>query len=99
MKRKGVLDNALIVYCSDHGEMLGERFYRFNKYCLYESSVRVPLIVSGSAVPKKLRGHTDHRPAELVDLYPTILKAADIEIHTNPNAVDERYRPRRHGPC
>ena len=79
LKRKGVLDNALIVYCSDHGEMLGERFYRFNKYCLYESSVRVPLILSGSAVPETLQGRTDHRPAELVDLYPTILEAAGIE--------------------
>jgi len=84
LKRKGVLDNALIVYCSDHGEMLGERFYRFNKYCLYESSVRVPLIVSGSAVPKGLRGKTDHRPAELVDFYPTILKTANISVPGNP---------------
>lgn len=80
LKRKGVLDNAIIVYCSDHGEMLGERFYRFNKYCLYESSVRVPLIVSGSAIDKRLRGKTDHRPAELVDLYPTLLNAAGIEV-------------------
>jgi arylsulfatase len=84
LKRKGVLDNALIVYCSDHGEMLGERFYRFNKYCLYESSVRVPLMLSGSAVPKELRGQTDHRPAELVDLYPTILKAANIKPSSSP---------------
>ncbi|TWU38369.1 sulfatase family protein [Novipirellula artificiosorum] len=80
LERKGVLDNALIVYCSDHGEMLGERFYRFNKYCLYESSVRVPLILSGSAIPEELQGKTDHRPAELVDLYPTVLGAAGITI-------------------
>jgi len=88
LKRKGMLDNALIVYCADHGEMLGERFYRFNKYCLYESSVRVPLILSGSALPKKLRGQTDHRPAELVDLYPTILEAADIKIPANPAGLN-----------
>ena len=80
LKRKGVLDNAIIVYCSDHGEMLGERFYRFNKYCLYESSVRVPLILSGSVIPEKLRGTRDHRPAELVDLYPTLLEVADLKI-------------------
>jgi arylsulfatase A-like enzyme len=96
LKRKGLLDNALIIYCSDHGEMLGERFYRFNKYCLYESSVRVPLIVSGSAVPKQLRGQTDHRPAELVDLYPTILKTAEINIPGNPvglNLLGSKKRP------
>ncbi|MCP4608429.1 MAG: sulfatase-like hydrolase/transferase [Planctomycetes bacterium] len=88
LKRRGVLDNALIVYCSDHGEMLGERFYRFNKYCLYESSVRVPLVVSGSAVPGNLRGRTDHRPAELIDLYPTILKVADIKTPASPAGLN-----------
>ncbi|MCF7674090.1 MAG: sulfatase-like hydrolase/transferase [Akkermansiaceae bacterium] len=80
LKEQGLLDNAIIVYCSDHGEMLGERRYRFNKYCLYESSVRVPLILSGTAIPKELRGVTDHRPAELVDLYPSLLRAAGIEV-------------------
>jgi arylsulfatase A-like enzyme len=82
MKRldaKGVLDNCLIVYVSDHGEMLGERFYRFNKYCLFESSVRVPMIIGGTVVPPGSRGTVDHRPAELVDALATILKVAGIE--------------------
>jgi len=78
LKKKGVLDNCLIVYTSDHGEMLGERYYRFNKYCLFESSVRVPLIVSGTAVPPRLRGTVDSRAAELVDVLPTILTAAGV---------------------
>ena len=96
LQRKGILDNALIVYTSDHGEMLGERFYRFNKYCLYESSVRVPLIVSGSALPERLRGKTDHRPAELVDFYPTLLGAAGIEVPESAVGLDllgDKERP------
>jgi len=80
LKEKGLLDNALIIYLSDHGEMLGERFYRFNKYCLYESSVRVPVILSGTALQEEWKGISDHRPVELVDVYPTLLKAAGIEI-------------------
>lgn len=79
LREKGILDNAIIVYISDHGEMLGERFYRFNKYCFYESSVRVPIILSGSILPDNLRNTTDHRPAELVDIYPTILNLAGIK--------------------
>jgi arylsulfatase A-like enzyme len=78
LKRKGVLKNSLIVYVSDHGEMLGERYYRFNKYNLYESSVRVPIILSGSAIPEELRGSTVHRPVELVDIYPTLLSVAEV---------------------
>ena len=80
LEEKGLLEHALIVYVSDHGEMLGERYYRFNKYCLYESSVRVPVILSGSALPKALRKRVDERPAELVDVYPTLLKAAGLQI-------------------
>jgi arylsulfatase A-like enzyme len=80
LKEKGLLENALIVYVSDHGEMLGERYYRFNKYCLYESSVRVPLIFSGSALTNEFVGQTDKRPAELLDIYPTILKTIGINM-------------------
>jgi arylsulfatase A-like enzyme len=80
LKEKGLLENALIIYVSDHGEMLGERYYRFNKYCLYETSVRVPFIISGTALPDEWKGKTDARPAELVDVYPTLLTAAGIEV-------------------
>lgn len=78
LKAKGILDNCLIIYVSDHGEMLGERYYRFNKYCLFEHSVRVPLIVAGTAIPKEKKGTLDHRPAESVDILPTILAQAGI---------------------
>lgn len=80
LEEKGLLENAIIVYVSDHGEMLGERYYRFNKYCLYDASVRVPMIFAGSALPEALRGVEDERPAELVDVYPTLLTAAGIEV-------------------
>lgn len=88
LEQKGLLGNTLIVYVSDHGEMLGERYYRFNKYCLYESSVRVPIILSGTALPKSLRGTTDPRPAELIDVYPTLLKAAGIEVPKTSAGLD-----------
>ena len=78
LRAQGLLDNCLIIYVSDHGEMLGERYYRFNKYCLFESGVRVPLILAGTAVPAEKRGVTDHRMAEEVDIYPTIAAVAGI---------------------
>lgn len=80
LKEKGLLDNAIIIYVSDHGEMLGERYYRFNKYCLYESSVRVPFILSGSALPKSFKNKIDTRQVELVDVYPTLLQLAGIKV-------------------
>lgn len=80
LKHKGLLDNAIVIYLSDHGEMLGERYYRFNKYCLYDASVRVPIVISGSALPKEWRGTEDARPAELTDVYPTLLSVAGVEV-------------------
>ena len=80
LKEKGLLENSIVIYVSDHGEMLGERFYRFNKYCLYDASVRVPIIISGTALPDEWKGNKDTRPAELTDVYPTLLKAAGIDV-------------------
>lgn len=88
LEEKGLLENAIIVYVSDHGEMLGERYYRFNKYCLYDASVRVPLIISGSALPEEFRRKVDKRPAEVIDIYPTLLKAAGLEISDELPGID-----------
>lgn len=67
---------TFVMFTSDHGEMLGERNHRFTKYCLYESSVRVPLIVAGAGVPSRLEGSVDARHAELVDVLPTLVAVA-----------------------
>lgn len=80
LEELGRLENALIVFTSDHGEMLGERNFRFSKYCLFESSVRVPLILAGSVVPEQRHGTIDDRPAELIDLVPTLLQAAGRQV-------------------
>jgi len=80
LKEKGLLDNAIIVYTSDHGEMLGERYYRFNKYNLYDASVKVPIILAGSALPKFLKKNTiNNSPTENVDIMPTLLDFANIK--------------------
>ncbi|MCX7013869.1 MAG: sulfatase-like hydrolase/transferase [Candidatus Sumerlaeota bacterium] len=75
LESMGELDDALIVFLSDHGDMLGDRWGRYSKYCLYEGSVRVPLILSGSRVPETRRGTVDERCAELIDVAPTLMEA------------------------
>ena len=79
LEKRGLLENAIIIYTSDHGEMLGEHYYRFNKYNLYESSVRVPLILSGTGLPKTFDGgKVIDRPTENIDILPTLLDLAEI---------------------
>ncbi|MFW5856037.1 MAG: sulfatase, partial [Bacillota bacterium] len=88
LKEKGILDNSLIIFTSDHGEMLGERNFLFSKYCLFDSSVRVPLILSGSVISQEKRGTIDDRPAELVDLLPTIIEQTTIDKNPMLPGVD-----------
>ncbi len=88
LEKLGRLQNALIIFTADHGDMLGERNWRFTKYCLYESSVRVPLILAGSVVPAARRGTVDERPAELVDVLPTIAQAAGAPLPAGLPGLD-----------
>ncbi len=83
LEKLGRLQHTLIVFTADHGDMLGERHWRFTKYCLYDSSVRVPLILAGSVVPPAQRGTVDERPAELVDVLPTIAQTAGVQLPAN----------------
>ncbi len=76
LEETGALEQTVVVFLSDHGESLGER-RRFGKYSLYEASVRVPLIMAGPGVA---RGQRDDRLAELVDVAPTLLALAGLDV-------------------
>lgn len=72
LKETGLHENTVVVFCADHGEMLGERGMWF-KQSFYESSVRVPLVVSMPArfAPARVSAHVS-----LVDLLPTFMDLA-----------------------
>jgi len=68
----GQRDNTIVVYASDHGEMLGEHGL-WLKNILLEPSARVPLILAGPGIPKDRQVTS---PVALVDLIATLLGAA-----------------------
>ncbi|MEM9432251.1 MAG: sulfatase-like hydrolase/transferase, partial [Pseudomonadota bacterium] len=72
LERTGQRERTVIVFTSDHGEMLGERGMWFKKH-FYEPSLRVPLIIAGGAFGPG-RATT---PASLVDLLPTFMGVAE----------------------
>lgn len=76
LDQTGFADHTLVVMLSDHGELLGERGRGHTKYCLYDSAIRVPLIVRWPGVSRA--GLVTHAPVELVDLLPTWLEAAGL---------------------
>ena len=77
LEAAGRLDNSLIVFCSDHGEMLGDHRLAY-KWLMYESIVRVPLIVSGPGVEPG----EDRNLASLIDLGPSLLDWVGAAIPT-----------------
>ena len=64
----GLEKNTIVVLWSDHGWHLGEKGIT-GKNTLWERSTRVPLVFAGSGVAV---GAKCNRPAELLDLYPTL---------------------------
>ncbi len=65
----------LVVAVADHGEGLGEHGEQTHGDFLYRTTLHVPLIIAGSSWK---RGVTVDTPVTLVDLFPTILKAAGV---------------------
>ncbi|MGI9524879.1 MAG: sulfatase family protein [Hyphomicrobiaceae bacterium] len=71
------LDNTLIVFMSDHGELLGDHGLMYKGCRFFEGLVHVPLILSGPRIQKGLRSRA---LVELVDVAPTLLAMANEPI-------------------
>jgi arylsulfatase A-like enzyme len=78
LKETGQYENTIVIYTSDHGELLGDHGLIYKGCRFFEGLTHVPLIVSWPA--RGLRGLLNEALVELVDLAPTLLDAAGIEI-------------------
>ncbi len=76
LEASGLADDTLILYISDHGESLGDAGL-YGKCNLFEPSIGVPIIAKGPNIPA---GKTSETPAQLLDIYPTILDALNITV-------------------
>jgi choline-sulfatase len=83
-----VPDDTLVIFTSDHGDMLAERAM-VQKRCFYEWSARIPLIVRH---PDRRTGVVD-TPVSLLDVAPTILAAAGADEPLPMDGVD-LFEPR-----
>lgn len=79
LKDKGVYDNTIIVFMSDHGISFGENGVA-GKVCLYEPSVTAPLIIKAPML--KANSKINDR-VYLQDINPTLLELLGIQIPSN----------------
>jgi choline-sulfatase len=85
LKRAKLFDNTVLIFCADHGDMIGERGLWY-KMSFYDWSSRVPLVMSGPGVPrgKRVRGN-----CSLIDILPTLVDiACDADQMSYPEPTD-----------
>ncbi|MFO0916914.1 MAG: sulfatase-like hydrolase/transferase [Planctomycetaceae bacterium] len=77
LQNEKMAERTILVLVGDHGEGLMEHAEREHGYLLYDSTIRVPLIVAGPTFVQ--RGHQVPQLVSLVDLMPTVLDCLNIK--------------------
>jgi arylsulfatase A-like enzyme len=76
LEERKLLDQTLIVFLADHGDMLGDHNL-WRKTYAYEASSRIPMLMRWpTGMLSAKRGITRREPVELRDILPTFLEAA-----------------------
>lgn len=84
LRENGLEEDTIVLFTSDHGEMLGSQ-HMWNKDCLYEESIRVPVIYQW---PGRIKtGGNSAQVTSLIDVMPTLLDLCGGEI---PESVQGR---------
>lgn len=83
LRDNGMRDTTCILHTSDNGLMLGEH-RMVDKWCMYEESIRVPLLIQPSWSHFSLRPIQQITSTALnIDIAPTILSLAGVEVPAN----------------
>lgn len=82
LEASGLEDETIVVCWSDHGYHLGEKEIT-GKNTLWDPSTRVPLIFAGPGIAE---GARCERPAELLDIYPTLAELCNL--HSVPDELE-----------
>ncbi len=86
LEADGSLENTIIVYTTDHGEMAGEHGVWW-KNGWYEACTRVPLIISTPQSRSRGTASFCSTPVALIDIFPTLCSLSGMEI---PKDLDGR---------
>jgi choline-sulfatase len=84
LEATGLDKNTIVIFTSDHGEMLGERGMWY-KMSWFDGSARVPLIISA---PHLYQPHRVEQCVSLVDILPTLVDMVDPDASKALSAID-----------
>jgi arylsulfatase A-like enzyme len=83
LEREGDLENTVVIYTSDHGEMLGDHGI-WGKQIALDPSIRIPLIVAGPIVNES--GVDSDALVSLEDIAATVIEIAELEVPADMTA-------------
>jgi choline-sulfatase len=83
--RRQAGDRLVVAVLADHGESLGEHGEETHGFFLYQSTLRVPLVMAGPGVPS---GERRRGPARTADVMPTLLKLASVDVPAGLDGTD-----------
>ncbi len=112
LKAKGMYDNSLILFISDHGDMMGDH-HLWRKTYAYEGSAKIPFVVKLPSWYKSSvsEGKNIEYPIELRDILPTFIDIAGgeqpqkmdgsslLEIYDNKKPEWRKYIDLEHATC
>jgi arylsulfatase A-like enzyme len=76
LRASGLWNSAIVIVVGDHGQALGEHGHCCHSGSVFDSVLRVPLIIR---LPGHQKGHRVDRLVRTIDIVPTVLQALDIE--------------------
>jgi len=100
LRDTGQLENTIVVYMSDHGELLGDHGLILKGCRFFDGLVRVPLILSWPG--RFERGLRSEALVETIDVAPTLLEAAGLPVPESMQGrsllpiLEGRAEPHRH---
>jgi arylsulfatase A-like enzyme len=79
LEDSGMADDTIVVFTSDHGDLLGAHGGLIQKWCnAFDEATRVPLLMAGPGIDPG--GSGVNVPTSHVDLIPTLLGLAGIDV-------------------
>ncbi len=82
VKKLGVEDNTIIIFCGDNGYYKGSRGFA-GKWSHYEESLRIPMVIYDPRLPTNKRGRIIKQMALNVDIPATIMDASNVGVPTS----------------
>jgi arylsulfatase A-like enzyme len=83
LERRRLLSNTVVVVAGDHGESLGEHGEKEHGIFLYQSTLRVPLVICAPG----MRARRVTAPTSLVDVFPTVLHLLGVAPHVSHDGI------------